>query len=249
MSFESKSVIVSGAGSGMGEATALEYGRRGAKVLVADLNADAAERVTKAIREEGGIAEAHQFDLRESAEVTAMVEAAVEHFGRLDVLACVAGIYQNSVVEEMPKEFWDNMFRTNLEGPLAAIKAAIPHMKSRGGAIVNVGTGAAFYPVPGLSAYGASKAGLTALTRSVALEQSPGIRVNLVVPGPTMTGGVKARPKETAKVAAARAEHDLPIGRWLDPQEIANVIVWASSDKASAVNGAILRVDAGHYML
>jgi NAD(P)-dependent dehydrogenase (short-subunit alcohol dehydrogenase family) len=256
--FENKSVIVTGAGAGMGEAAALEYGRSGASVLVADIDQTAAQRVVDAIRSEGGTAEAHAFDLRKRAEVEGVVRAAVEHFGGIDVLAIVGAIYPNSRVDEMSEEFWDNLFGVDLKGPLFAIQAALPHLKERHGNIVTVASGAAFYAIPGLAAYSAAKAGLVALGRVVALESSPQIRVNAVVPGPTMTAGVRAgaaaraaRDQENKDSAApvTPSSNASTIGRWLDPAEIADVIVWVSSDKAGAVNGAILRVDAGHVML
>jgi NAD(P)-dependent dehydrogenase (short-subunit alcohol dehydrogenase family) len=258
MGFEGKSVIVVGAGAGMGEATALEYGRRGASVLVADLDAEQALRVAEVIHAAGGTAQPYAFDLRKPAEVQAMVNAAVEDFGGIDVLANVGAIYPHAHVDEMSEEFWDNLFAIDLKGPLVAMQAALPHLKKREGNIVNVASGAAFYAIPGLAAYSAAKAGLAALGRVVALESSPLVRVNTVVPGPTMTAGVRAgeaarAAREAQEQVASRPQTPSSsastIGRWLDPSEIADVIVWVSSEQAGAVNGAILRVDAGHMML
>ena len=235
--FSGKGVIVVGAGSGMGEATALEFGRQGASVLAADLDADAAARTVEAIRSAGGTAEAHRVDVRRRDEVFAMVDAAVERFGALDVLANVAAVYPTCPVEELTEQQWDDVFAVDLKGPLFACQAAVPQMKERGGAIVNVASGAAFYPIAGLAAYSAAKAGLVALGRVVAIEAGPQVRVNTVVPGPTSTPGTST------------PNRDPSIQRWLEPAEIADVIVWVSSDTAGAVNGALLRVDGGHYML
>jgi 3-oxoacyl-[acyl-carrier protein] reductase len=246
--FAGKSVVVVGAGSGMGEATALEYGRQGAKVLVADIDADAAGRTVDAIRGDGGTAEAHRFDLRRRDEVVAMVDAAAERFGGLDVLANVGAIYPTCPFEEMSEEFWDDLFAVDLKGPLFACQAALPHLKERGGAIVNVASGAAFYAIPGLAAYGAAKAGLVALGRVIAFEAGPKVRVNTVVPGPTLTPTIRAAVGDADKAPIpSRAAPTLE--RWLEPAEIADVIVWVTSDAAGAINGAILRVDGGHYML
>ena len=239
MSFEGKSVVVMGAGAGMGQATAKEYGRRGAKVVVADIDAPAANRVVDAIRSEGGTAEAHEMDLRKREDVFGTIDAAVELFGGLDILANVGAVYPNASVDQMSEEFWDDVLGVDLKGPLFACQAAVPHLKKSGGVIVNVSSGAAFYAIPGLAAYSAAKAGLVALGRVVALEAGPSIRLNTVLPGPTLTQG-----------AQAVAGFALPLlGRPLDPQEIADVIVWVSSDAASALNGALLRVDAGHMIL
>jgi len=191
--FANKSVIVVGGASGMGEAAALVYGREGANVLVADIDADGAARTVDAIRSSGGrTAEAHQFDLRRKDEVFAMVEAAVDRFGGLDVLANIGAIYPTCPLEEMSEEFWDDLFAVDLKGPLFACQAAVSHMKERGGVIVNVASGAAFYPIAGLAAYSAAKAGLAALGRVIALETGPSVRVNTIAPGPTMTAGIRA---------------------------------------------------------
>jgi NAD(P)-dependent dehydrogenase (short-subunit alcohol dehydrogenase family) len=246
MAFQGKSVIVTGAGSGIGEATALAYGRQGAKVLVADIDAEAAVRTSDAIRGSGGTAEAHRVDLRRRDEVFAMVAAAVDRFGAIDILSNVAGIYPGAAVEQMTEALFDHVIGVNLKGPLFACQAALPLMNERGGAIVNVASGAAFYAIRGLSAYAAAKGGLVSLTRVVALEAGPKVRVNTVIPGPTATGGVRAGEGRRTADAARTAPS---IQRWLDPAEIADVILWVSSDAASAVNGAFLRVDGGNHML
>lgn len=249
MSFDSKVVIVTGAGSGMGRASALEFARQGAQVLSADINADTAEQTAAEIRDAGGQALSHSFDLRNRDEVFGMVEAAVTHFGGLDVLANVGGVSQNSSVEDTTEDFWNNIIAINARGPLFAMQAAIPHLRERRGSIVNVASGAGFYAIPGLAAYGAAKAGLAALTRVVAMETAPIIRVNTVAPGPTRSPMSTGSAPSSAAVASDRAKRGQTIDRWLDPTEIADVIVWVSSDAARAVNGAILRVDGGHHML
>jgi NAD(P)-dependent dehydrogenase (short-subunit alcohol dehydrogenase family) len=238
--------VVTGAGAGMGEATAMAYAKRGARVLAADIDADAAGRVVKTIQGAGGTAVLHEVDLRHKDEVYGMIDAAVDQFDGIDILANVAGIYPSTPVEEMTEEFWDNVLAVDLKGPLFACQAAVRQMKARsGGAIVNVASGAAFYAIRGLAAYGAAKAALVSLTRSVALEAGPSIRVNTVLPGPTRTGGTGSN-----RPGGPVAEMKLPLlGRMLDSEEIADVIVWASSDAAGAVNGALFRVDGGHFIL
>jgi pteridine reductase len=148
------------------------------------------------------------------------VDTAIERFGALDVLVNVTALSPNCPVEELTEKQWDDVFAVELKGPLFACQAAVPHMKERGGAIVNVVSGAAFSPVAGLAASGAAQAGLVALGRVVAIEAGPQVRVNTVVVEPTT-----------------------------EPAEIADVIVWVASDAALAVNGALLRVDGGHSML
>lgn len=237
MSLQGKVVVVTGAGAGMGEAAALEYGRRGAHVVAADIDLEAATRTSKAVRADGGTAEARRMDLRVRQEVSDAVNGAVDAYGRLDILANVGAIYPRCQIAEMTDEFWDNVFAVDLKGPLFACQAALPHLQKSRGVIVNVASGAAFYPIAGLAAYSAAKAGLIALGRALALESGGAVRVNTVVPGPTRTQGTGGT-------------NPVPLlGRSLDPKEIADVIVWVSSDAARAVNGALFRVDGGYVMI
>jgi NAD(P)-dependent dehydrogenase (short-subunit alcohol dehydrogenase family) len=244
VTFAEKRVVVTGAGSGMGRDTALAFGRLGASVLAADLDGDAATQTVDAIREDGGTGEAHRMDLRRRDEVFGMVDAAVQRFGGVDVLVNAAGTYPVAAVADTSEELWDEVFAVDLKGPLFACQAVLPHMERSGGVIVNVASGAAFYGIRGLAAYSAAKAGLVALGRVVALEAGHGIRVNTVVPGPTATPGT-----QPLEVPPEPPPGMPKIPRWLDPTEIADVIVWVASDAARSVNGAILRVDGGHYML
>jgi 3-oxoacyl-[acyl-carrier protein] reductase len=249
MTFRGKSVVVTGAGSGMGAATALAYGREGANVLVADINAETAGSTVDAIRQGGGRAEAFCVDMRVRDQVFAMIDAAIDHFGVVDVLANVAGIFPGVPLQEMTEAFLDDVIGVDLKGPLFACQAAVPHMSQRGGAIVNVASGAAFYAIPRLGAYAAAKGALVSMARVVALEAGPKIRVNTVIPGPTATRGVHGGQGQAARPADAAARMAAAIQRWLAPEEIADVILWVSSDAASGVNGAFLRVDGGHHML
>jgi NAD(P)-dependent dehydrogenase (short-subunit alcohol dehydrogenase family) len=235
-----KVAVVTGAGSGMGKAAAREYGRQGCSVLVADKDFDSACRTESEIASDGGTAKAFQMDLRRKDEVFSMIDAAVDLFGKIDILGNVAGVYPPAPFEEMTDEYWDDMLAVDLKGQMHACRAALPHLKRQHGAIVNVSSGAAFYALPGLAAYGAAKAGLVALGRVIALEASPYVRVNTVLPGPVASN----------EAIAARGLPATPLlGRPLGPEEVADVIVWVSSDEAAAVNGALLRVDGGHVMI
>jgi 3-oxoacyl-[acyl-carrier protein] reductase len=246
--FSGKVVIVTGAAAGIGRAAALRYGREGASVFAADLDQAGAEDTAATIRRDGGAARAYRVDLSSRRAAQAMVDAAVAAFGRLDVLANVAGIYPDAPVEEVDEDDWDRVLAVDLKGPFFACQAAVCQMKAQGegGAIANVASGAAFHGLRGLVAYSAAKGGVVAMSRVVAVEAAAyGVRVNTVVPGPTDTPGYRVRHTGDLDI------QELPplLGRQIAPEEIAATIVWCTSDAARALNGALVRVDGGRGIL
>lgn len=248
MRFRDRSVLVTGAGSGIGRATALGYAAEGARVLAVDIDAEAAEGTVREIRSNGGAAAVFEADLAGRAAAHGAVEAAVAHFGRLDALANVAAIYPRLPLEEIDEKSLQRVLAVDLVGPLFACQAAVARMKAQGGggSIVNVASGAAFHPFAGQAMYAAAKGGLVSMTRVLALEAAPHrIRFNTVVPGSTDTPGTRALPDAQPDTSEA-----LPLGRrWLRPEQVAEVILWCSSDAAGMVNGALVRVDGGQRML
>ncbi len=247
MRFSGKVVIVTGAGSGVGRAAALLYGKEGARILAADIDVGSVGETAAEIRSAGGEAEPFHVDLSSRAQAHAMVDAAVDTFARLDVLANVAGIYPRAPVEEVTEEHWDRVLAVDLKGPFFACQAAVRVMKAQSsGVIVNVASGAAFYGLPEHAAYSAAKGGLVSVGRVVAVEAAQhGIRLNTLVPGRTDTPGVRAGGGSIPETGDALPANE----RWMRPEEIAEVIVWCSSDDAGMVNGALLRVDGGWQML
>jgi 3-oxoacyl-[acyl-carrier protein] reductase len=246
MRFDGKTALVTGAAiGGMGEATSMLLAREGANVVVADIDLRAATGAADAIRADGGTAMPCQVDLRDRVQVFDMVDDIVATFGGLDVLANVAGIYPHARFADMTEEFWDTVLGVDLKGPLFTCQAAIRHMAGHGGAIVNVASGAAFYAISGLTAYSAAKAGLVAISRVLALEAGPEVRVNVVVPGSTAHPGREGHEADVERTWS----RDVPLTeRLLHPTEVAEVIAWCASDEACAVNGAIIRVGGRHML-
>jgi NAD(P)-dependent dehydrogenase (short-subunit alcohol dehydrogenase family) len=238
--FEGRTVLVTGAGvGGMGRATAQQFAREGANVVVADIDLEAAHAAAGEIRAIGGRATPYRVDLRDRNQVFQMVDQVVDEFGGLDVLANVAGIYPHSRLAEMSEEFWNNVLGVDLNGPLFTCQAALRHMATKGGVIVNVASGAAFYAIEGLAAYSAAKGGLVAMSRVLALEGRPNVRVNTVIPGSTAHPGRNSAP-DTQGVSIDAP----PTERMLMPSEVAEVVVWCSSPDAAGLSGALLRVGA-----
>jgi NAD(P)-dependent dehydrogenase (short-subunit alcohol dehydrogenase family) len=240
-------VIVTGAGSGIGRAAALRFAREGAKVLVADLNAEAANAVVEEIRSAGGAAVAVTGDLADQAVVDQVVKTAVDAFGGIDVLVNNAGIMDRmSAAADVSDAEWERILRVNLTAPFLLTRAALPHMLARGkGAIVNTASEAGLRGSAAGTAYTVSKHGIVGLTRSIAvMYRNSGIRANAIAPGGTATNiAVSADP--AAYGPRAIGAYMQNVGRVADADEQAAAIVFLASDGASNINGVVLPVDNG----
>jgi NAD(P)-dependent dehydrogenase (short-subunit alcohol dehydrogenase family) len=246
--FEGRSVIVTGAGSGIGRATALAFAARGARVLVADLNAVAAETVVKEIGEAGGTAVAVTGDLSEQTVVDQVTRTAVERFGGVDVLVNNAGIMDRmSALGETEDAEWERVIRVNLTAPFLLTRAALPHMLAAGrGAIVFTASEAGLRGSAAGAAYTASKHGIVGLTKNLAvMYRKQNIRANAIAPGGTATNiRVDARP-DAHGPAVIGPVIGAGMGKVSAPEEQAAAIVFLASDAASNINGAVLPVDDG----
>jgi len=246
MDLSGKTAVVTGAASGIGRATAREFGRCGADVALFDVDGDGANRLAVELEGSGCRAFAFAFDLRDRAQLGGAFEAVHERFGRIDALANVAAIYPRAHVKDVTEEFWDRVISVDLRAAFFCCQDALRVMEAQGsGSIVNVASGTAFRPIAGLAVYAAAKAGVVGMSRVLALEYArKGIRVNVVAPGHT-SPDVESEDGSTADWAAAE---QLVPGRYMAPDESANAIVWLCSDAASGVNGAIVNVNGGNYM-
>jgi 3-oxoacyl-[acyl-carrier protein] reductase len=247
MRFQGKSVVVTGAGSGFGEAIATGFAREGARVVVADVNEENGRRVAAAI---GGGARFIRTDVSRAADVKAMIDQAVSAFGGLDVLVNNAGFSHRTMpLWELPEEEYERVFATNVRGVYLGCKYAVPVIKERGGvAIVNTASIGAVAPRPGITAYNATKGAVMTMTRGLAAEVAPfKIRVNAVNPVAAETGfvktavGVERFPDEIRRQVVAT----IPLGRLAEPRDVAAAVLFLASPEADFLTGVCLPVDGG----
>ena len=239
-----KVAVVTGAGSGMGRATAALFAQEGASVIAADVSGNEEDSA----RDAGGQCIPFHVDVSESGEVRAMLDFAVEKFGRLDVLFNNAGI-QGAVgkTADYEEDEWDRVIAINLKGVFLGMKYAIPLMKrTGGGSIINTSSMAALVAFPTLPAYSASKGGVSMLTKLTAAEYAAeGIRVNAILPGAIDTGMTQAMPPDFINGAIAATL----MGRIGTPGEIATLALFLASDESSFITGALIPVDGGYTLV
>jgi 3-oxoacyl-[acyl-carrier protein] reductase len=246
--FESKTAIVTGSSSGIGQATAVRMAAEGAAVtVVANRNVDGGNATVQTITDAGGRAVFIQADVSQSADCDRIVSATMDAFGRVDILVNNAGITTGKALLEMNEEFWDRMLDTNLKSCYMLSRLIVPGMLERGwGRIINTSSVHARVAAPARSAYAASKAGICGLTRALAVEfGAQGILVNAVLPG---TIDISASHPD--KADRYRRHHEAyrnaqVVGRVGTPEEVAAAICFLASDEASFVNGESLTVDGG----
>jgi NAD(P)-dependent dehydrogenase (short-subunit alcohol dehydrogenase family) len=251
-SLDGKVALVTGAGSGIGRATALKLAQDGAKVVVADVNDDGGRETVDAIEQAGGDAIFMRTDVANATEVQTLVGATVRAYGRLDCAVNNAGIGGTSrdgrryATHEYPEEHWARILSVNLTGLFFCLKHEIAQMlqQGSGGAIVNLASIAGLVGGFG-SAYVASKHGVVGVTRNTALEYArQGIRINAVCPGAVETPMIEAAFAAIPGLEERWRETE-PIGRFAAPREIAEAIAWLCSDASSFVTGIALPVDGG----
>jgi len=239
-------VAVTGAGSGMGRATAELFASRGASVVVVDIDAGAAAETVDRITTDGGDAVAATADVSDAADVEAFVERTVEEYGRIDVLHNNAGIPQESTpVEDVTEATWDQIQDVNLKSAFLGAKHAVPHMREQGGGVIlNTASTAGIRPRTGLSAYCASKGGMITLTKQLAHELADdNIRVNAICPVATDTDMLPEFTSDDLTVDDMAGT--IPLGRLAEPDDIAQAAAFLASDEAEMITGTALEVDGG----
>jgi NAD(P)-dependent dehydrogenase (short-subunit alcohol dehydrogenase family) len=235
---EGRRFLITGAASGIGRATAELFASEHAQLALTDWSGDALSSVAEALS-----ATALVGDVSDAAEVRALVENAARALGGLDGVVNVAGISRKKSIEETTEADWADLIGVNLAGPFFVMQAALPHLRQgRSPTIVNVSSGTALMPtLRGYSAYAASKGGLLTLSKALAFELAPDIRVNVICPGSTITGMLSAEQQQTANSETS----PYALRRSAQPIEVARGIRYLSCDDSSYVTGTALAIDGG----
>lgn len=244
--FDGVAVLVTGASRGIGRATSERFAAEGARVVVNHAgDGEQAERVVAGIEAAGGTATPVEADVSDPDAVAALVAAAEQRIGPIDVLVNNAGISTHIPFGELSVEDFDRVLSVNLRGPFLCCRAVCPGMLARGGgAVVNVASELAFVGAPGLVHYCASKGGVLAMSKALARELAPTVRVNVVAPGPTETDMLMGHADEYN----ADKLRDIPLGRWGRPADMAATICFLASGDASYYTGWALSPNGGVVM-
>jgi NAD(P)-dependent dehydrogenase (short-subunit alcohol dehydrogenase family) len=241
--FAGKVALVTGGGSGIGRATALAFAREGAAVVVAGRTRASLEQTVRLIEKEGGTGDAVTGDVARAADVERLVATVVERHGGLHIAFNNAAVLAAGPVTEIDERTWTAMVGTNLTGVWLCLREEVAHMRANGGGVIVNTASIGVTAVPGLGAYGATKAGVVALTKASAREAiADGVRINAVSPGPIATA-MSLRPGESEADRASRVGDRIPAGRIGTPEEVAAAVLWLASAESEFVVGHELTVD------
>lgn len=245
MRLKNKIAIITGAGSGIGRAIALAFSKEEAKVVIADLSEEGGQETVEQIKKQGGKAIFIKTNVSKSGDINKMVETCLNNFGRIDILVNNAGIHGACNLHEMPEQDWERIIDVNLKGVFLSSKRVIPEMlKQNKGKIINIASIAGLVGFAQSSAYCASKGGIIALTREMALEYAPKkINVNCLAPGIIKTAMTKDMLADPSTKKFLESSTLYP--RLGEPKDIAQAAVYLASDESDFVNGEVLVVDGG----
>lgn len=240
--------LITGAGQGLGKAIALTFAREGAKIALNDIpsNEQHALETIAEIKKLGVEAEIFLGDVSDETQVNQLIEAVVARFGRLDILVNNAGINRDGLIHKADKSKWDAVMAVNLTGPFLCTKAVLPTMRQQGyGRIVNVASVTARTGVAGTGYYATAKTGLIGLTKIAAAENaSKGVTVNAVAPGYIKTSMMMNYPEDVIKGIISK----IPVGRFAEPDEIAEAVVFLAADTSSYITGSVLDINGGFHI-
>jgi NAD(P)-dependent dehydrogenase (short-subunit alcohol dehydrogenase family) len=252
---DGKICLVTGSARGIGRGTAIEMAKQGAAaVMISDLNDEGGRETVELVKAEGADADYVHCDMAVPEDVRALVDGTAERFGGLDVLHNNAGVHESAfthqlTVEDLPEDVFEKIFQINLRGPWLAMKYAAPHLRksTRGAAIINAGSTGGLSGYPNMNAYGATKGGLIQLTRCVAVDLAPDIRVNAYAPASVYTdmvsGFVEAAEDKEAIARTMVASQLIP--RFGTIEEVAKLVCYLASEDASWITGSIFNIDGG----
>ncbi len=246
--FTGRTALITGAASGIGRATAHRLAREGARLVLADFDRDGARRVAAEIAEAGAASmTVVQFDAVDPASCTAMVDGALASLGDIDILCNIAGIWDWGHFADFPAEAWERVLRIDLSSVFYITQRALPSLLRRKGSVVNMASAAALTGLAYNAAYCAAKAGLVALTKSIAVEYAAqGLRVNAICPGGVATAiTTKARAVPDADPKLLVERHFPKTGKFCEPEEIAAAVAYLASDEACNITGITLTIDGG----
>lgn len=243
MRLESKVSIITGAGQGIGQATALKFAKEGAKVAVCDINMEKVAETVRLVKEMGGEAIGFKVDVTDKDSIAAMIQGVMTKWGRIDTLVNNAGIVQDAQFKKMSEDQFDRVIDVNLKGVYNCTKAVVDIMlQQNSGVILNASSIVGIYGNFGQTNYAASKFGVIGFTKTWSRELGPkGVRVNAVAPGFIATHILDTIPANVLD----EMKHRVPLHRLGTPEEIANVYAFLASDEASYINGAVIEVSGG----
>ncbi len=248
MRLKGKVAVVTGGAQGIGRAIALGFGREGAKIVIADLQADKAKSVADELHALGTEGHPVEVNVANESSVKRLASAAFDRFGRVDILVNDAGVYLKSLVVEMSEELWDRTLNVNLGGNFLCSRAFIPSMrKQKSGRIISIASGIAHYGAKEFAPYAASKAAIIGFVKALAREVGEdGITVNAICPGAANTAMPRTHRTEEELMARLRSN---PLGHVLEPEDFVGPILFLASDAASYITGQSINVNCGSYMI
>jgi len=249
MRLKDKVAIVTGAGRGIGEGIALRFAEEGAKLIVNDVNEADANRTVETIKSKGGQAVAVTGSVASRQVAQKMVDTAVREFGTVDILVNNAGIIRDAMLHKMTDEQWDQVIEVNLKGVFLCTQCAAQVMREKGyGKIINISS-SSWRGNPGQLNYAATKAGVIGMTKTAAKELGPkGINVNVIAPALIWTDMTKSMPPALLQRVEQSLAFLMPLNRWGQPEDVANLALFLASDESSFITGQLIHCDGGLIM-